>query len=127
MYLLRILKKMYITFEISRQLKQPNRQKLKVKTIEGRAISINEYILLLGCARQVFAYKRHLLTAVFPVFSVFSYFCCNFSRLDSFPPFFLQAVFCRLEVFPFLQSNILKLFLLAVLSGNLIKSPNLFI
>ena len=42
-YVLSIHKVIYRTlFEILCQLKQPNHQKLKVKTIEGRAISITE-------------------------------------------------------------------------------------
>ena len=43
LYLLCIRKIIYVTlYEITCQLKQPNRQKLKVKTIEGRALSIIE-------------------------------------------------------------------------------------
>ena len=42
-YVLSIHKVIYRTlFEILCQLKQPNHQKLKVKTIEGRAINITE-------------------------------------------------------------------------------------
>ena len=64
-------------FEISCQLQQTNRQKLKFKGIEGRAISITEYFSLLDCIRQVFDSKRHLHLAVFPMFSIFCNFCCG--------------------------------------------------
>ena len=75
--MLRIRKTVYITlFEISYQLQQQNHQKLNVKTIEGCAISITEQFLLLDCIRKVFAQKRHLLTAVFPMSPIFSHFCC---------------------------------------------------
>ena len=108
-------------FEISCQLQQTNRQKLKFKGIEGRAISITEYFSLLDCIRQVFDSKRHLHLAVFPMFSIFCNFCCWLP---------IQIIVAQIFsiIFLFLHLNILKLFLLGYyLVGNLIKCPNQFI
>ena len=103
---------------ISGQFQQPNRQKLKLKTIKGGAISITEYFLLFDGIRQVLL-RKYIFFQQSNVLYVQPFLLLsanlNCSRLDFFHHFLSLLSFFDLETFLFLHLNILKLFLLDII------------